>query len=261
MQQAYNSTARRQHTFATQWTGLRSFNNRVKALATQLVVLNACEKELGTMFVDAACGRGGDIQKWDASAGIAHQKIAVWGIDVAVDAVREANRRFKEQQCKNISFLALTGDLLLYQGEPERRLAGMTLHFCINYLWQPQLDDLLKSIHSSLKPGGMVSVIFTNHDNLHLAPFDMVTPHTNTVYSFTLGGLVDNIPEYKVTMSDLVSRFERHGFKTMHMWPTLGDASQALAPISRFLKPPKQMTSVELNVTKCYGVCIFVATE
>lgn len=259
--QAYNQTARLQQTFATQWTGLRSFNNRVKALLTQYVVLNATEKELGNTFIDAACGRGGDIQKWDSSAQIAQQNIEVWGIDIAQDAVREANRRFEELKCQHVSFMALTGDVTMYGGETDRCLAGMVMHFCINYLWKPSLDALLENMHKSMIPQSIVSVIFTNHDNLNLAPFDMVTPHTDTEYSFTLGGLVNNVPEYKVTLKQLVERFERHRFKTLHAWSTLGEASQFLAPISRFLKPPKPMTDVELNITKCYGVCVFVATE
>lgn len=260
--QAYSLTAQNQSQYACQWTGLRDFNNRVKALIIQYVVLNACEKDLQPLFIDGACGRGGDIQKWESSAAIAKQEVMVWGIDVADGAVKEANRRVAESRLQHLRYCALTGDLQLYGGETDRALAGITLHFCINYMWTPELDSVLHFMFRSLGQGGMISVIFTNYDNLNsCAPFDMVTLTSEDKYRFNLGGLVNGVPEYKISLLQLVERFEKQGFRTVHAWPTLADASKHLACISRFLKPPKPMTRVEMNVAKCYGACVFVVPE
>jgi SAM-dependent methyltransferase len=257
--QNYSHVATHQHEFDSEWKGLRSFNNRVKSLIIQYVVLNAQEKGLGDGFLDMACGRGGDIAKWNASARIADSRITTWGIEVSKEAVAEAHRRVTQSNFRWCKFIPIHGDALCYKGEDEPSFAGVTLHFCLNYLWTQEVEGLITNLKKSMKPEAMLSIIFTNYDNLDNAPFDMVKKQTGTIYTFKLGNLVDDVPEYMVKMKVVINRFRAAGFKLMHRWDRLSDASVYLAPISRFLKPPLPMTDVELAVCRCYSACIFVS--
>jgi len=258
----YNRVVHVQKSLQQQWIGLRAFNNRVKALLIQYITSNANCLDLEPLFLDGACGRGGDIQKWESASSIIEtRKITVWGIDIAEDAVREANRRVQETRLKWCEFYALHGDLLLYNGEEDPKLAGITLHFCINYIWTKDVDNVLQALRRSIKPAGLVSVIFTNADKLHNAPFDMVKRHTRTIYTFSLGGLVDSVPEYYVSMDTLLKGFTDAGFVVKHRWDDLSVAFSELQSISKFLKPPLPISRVEQCVAACYSACVFSAPE
>ncbi len=265
MQKNYNRVAKSQQALKYEYMGLRSFNNRVKALLIQYLVRNANTHTIRNTdgfchFMDACCGRGGDFLKWDAASKVYTVPIVVWGLDAAKDAVAEAARRVDTFNAPFCTYIPLCGNVTDYDEAPgtQPKLAGVALHFCMNYLWSHKITGFLIRLRAGIMPGGLVSVVFTNADNMDLRD-ESGAPATS--YVVHIGKLVDGVEERSVNLPSLVNSFKLAGFTHVKSWKHL----DVVPPDTEFFgggrdfapKPPLPMSSEEWGIMKCYSACIF----
>lgn len=130
---------------------LKKFHNEIKR---RLIYRFGYQAEA---LIDYACGRGGDIQKWDAA------KIGyVLGLDISGAEIQEAQRRFGELKAKRGSGSRLQAEfqhidsLAAEHFEAPRHFDVATCMFAMHYFFDKQeaLKTLLGSIAANLKQGG-----------------------------------------------------------------------------------------------------------
>ena len=104
------------------------------------------------MLIDIACGRGGDLNKWQA-AGVK----AVFGVDVSGTQIAEARRRAERCQGLHAQFSVTPPDLTVLRELPSRCADAVQCMFALNYFWG-SLEDaagLLSTASRLLVPGGV----------------------------------------------------------------------------------------------------------
>lgn len=129
--------------------GLRNLNNWVKS------VLIALHTRPGYSVLDLACGKGGDLQKWQS------QHITQYvGCDISLESLKTAYQRYK--QLKKRTFLAqfLCGDCftctLSDYLEPDRTFHVVSCQFAMHYAFhsEDKVKKLLENVTERLVPGG-----------------------------------------------------------------------------------------------------------
>ncbi|KAJ8902624.1 hypothetical protein NDN08_005944 [Rhodosorus marinus] len=128
---------------------MRNFNNWVKAVLIQL------HTRPNYSVLDLACGKGGDLLKWD-SAGVT----LYVGCDIARVSLEQAIERYQNMRKVKFDAMFLHGDC--FSARVERYLSDEAMfdvvssQFAIHYAFENEkrVRRLLENVSSRLKPGG-----------------------------------------------------------------------------------------------------------
>ncbi|GJD08715.1 mRNA cap guanine-N7 methyltransferase 1 [Galdieria sulphuraria] len=195
---------------------LRNLNNWVKS------VLIALHTRPGYSVLDLACGKGGDLQKWQS------QQITQYvGCDISKESLKTAQQRY--QQLKKCTFTAqfLCGDCfscrLSRYLEPDRNFHIVSCQFSMHYAFscEEKVRRLLENVTERLVAGGFFIGTIPDSNVLvrklrassglefgnefYRVVFDDSSSKTFTKpfgirYHFYLESSVLDIPEYLVVM-------------------------------------------------------------
>lgn len=123
---------------------LKRYHNAIKRSLLQTFATRA------ENLLDIACGRGGDLAKWDA-CGI----INVLGVDISPKEIEEARRRYAEGRFRTKCTFDVTSTLLK---DPWRygSFDVITCMFALHYFCSTKdiLRHVLENVSRSLRPGG-----------------------------------------------------------------------------------------------------------
>jgi len=219
---------------------MRNFNNWIKStLIQEYVVKIKSNKEdgYGLKVLDLACGKGGDLLKWQRS-NVRH----VVGVDIAGTSIEQCKERYQDMKAKNRGrlfsgeFYAADCTKARIRDQYEDKNIEFDLvscqfafHYCFESL--PQAETMLKNISENLKKGGffigttpdsrdimsrlqnnggnsfgnsVFSVTFPESADLKKLPF------FGAKYSFHLEEVVD-CPEFLVHFPTFVKLAEKYG--------------------------------------------------
>ncbi|KAF1912156.1 mRNA capping enzyme-domain-containing protein [Ampelomyces quisqualis] len=167
--------------------GLRSFNNWVKSSTIQKFIGD----ERNLRILDIGCGKGGDLQKWQAS-----RKVELYvGCDPADVSIKQAKDRYAEMQRKSrrifhAEFYAKDcfgewlGDIPIIKDVGIDPAAGpgnamnqrwggggwdmVTMMFCMHYAFESEekAKGMLRNVSGALKKGGRFIGCIPNSDVL-----------------------------------------------------------------------------------------------
>lgn len=124
---------------------LKKYHNSIKR---HLILTFASHAE---SLLDVACGRGGDLAKWEAA-----MIKTVHGVDISSEEIKEAERRLKEGKYKNNITFSVSSTL-----STEDWQYGVhdvvTCMFALHYFCSSEriLDHVIRNISGSLKKGGI----------------------------------------------------------------------------------------------------------
>ena len=119
---------------------------------------NSIKRHLITTFasdastlLDVACGRGGDLHKWD-TAKIKH----VHGIDISPGEIEEAKRRYASGTWKHTTCDFHVSSTLATKDWFFKEYDVVSCMFALHYFCgsEKTLDHVLRNVSASLKPGG-----------------------------------------------------------------------------------------------------------
>jgi mRNA (guanine-N7-)-methyltransferase len=132
---------------------IKRYHNSVKRKLIQTFAKNV------PRLLDIACGRGGDISKWNA-AGVGH----VTGIDISSKEVEEARSRYENFKSPTTATTCTfeIGSGTTWRG-PEK-YDVVTCMFAIHYFFDSEktVDDFFKTVSHHLKPEGYFIGTFPN---------------------------------------------------------------------------------------------------
>lgn len=139
------NTSTRQERAAGPAAPLKIYHNSIKRHLIQTFASNAAS------LLDVACGRGGDIQKWDA-AGITH----VHGIDISPGEIEEAKRRYRARAWKKLTCDFHVSSTLATKEWFFKQYDVVSCMFALHYFCGSEraLDHIMRNVSASLKPGG-----------------------------------------------------------------------------------------------------------
>jgi mRNA (guanine-N7-)-methyltransferase len=125
---------------------LKIYHNTIKRYLLASFASNA------PSLLDVACGRGGDLAKWDA-AGIGH----VHGIDISEGEIQEAERRYAQGNFRPTCTFAVSSTLATHAWEFGPIYDVVTCMFALHYFCSSErvLEHILRNVSASLKRGGM----------------------------------------------------------------------------------------------------------
>ena len=198
---------------------LRKFHNDIK----KLVLNQFVTKE--TILLDLACGSGGDLGKWKNNKLIKK----VIGFDIDRKSIKEANRRKKKLNIKNVSFyLKDLSETILYF---KKSVDIISIQFAFHYFFKTQesLNTILMSMKNASKSGTIVLISILNGsliknidtEDLKLKIFD----RSNKAYygneiSVFIKYSVLNVPtiEYRVNPEFLLFKMNEYGFNLKNVF-------------------------------------------
>ena len=124
---------------------LKIYHNKVKRHLITTFASGA------SSLLDIACGRGGDIHKWD-SAKIQH----VHGIDISPREIEEAKRRYADGTWKHVTCDFHVSSTLATKDWFFKKYDVVSCMFALHYFCGSEhtLDHVLRNVSASLKPGG-----------------------------------------------------------------------------------------------------------
>ena len=127
---------------------------------------NAVKRQLIDTFargvprlLDIACGRGGDISKWNG-AGVGH----VTGIDISPKEIAEARSRFEQGPMKTTSCTFEVGSGTTWRDPNPQKYDVVACMFAIHYFFdlEKTANDFFKTVSHHLKDGGYFIGTFPN---------------------------------------------------------------------------------------------------
>ena len=135
---------------------LRNFHNDVK----RQLLKSFCKP--GDRLLDLGCGRGGDLQKWNA-VGLG----SVLGVDISPQEIQEAEARRSNVQGKTqVDFKVL--DLSSKALDSEEPFDVVSCMFAIQYFFDGQdaMNAFFQTVSRNLKEGGIFIGTFPDGDNI-----------------------------------------------------------------------------------------------
>jgi mRNA (guanine-N7-)-methyltransferase len=178
---------------------LRKANNAVKvALLVQYAT--------GDTVLDLACGKGGDVFKWETRGFRFYL-----GIDISKRSVDEAQRRAQKLSTMEAAFQQL--DLTAVALPPlhsAHRFGTVSCMFAFHYFWESEASvrRVLESVWQNLAPGGTFLLTIPDAERI-VARCGQTSVYTvgpvgaGGEYAFTLGDHVQNCTEFVVPVSAL----------------------------------------------------------
>lgn len=133
---------------------LKNYHNRIKSM------LLSCFSHGVRHHLDLACGRGGDIQKWDR-ARIGH----VCALDISKNEIHEARSRYASIRPYTTKCTFVQTDRLTHDPIPfETRFDTISCMFAMHYFTHSKkaLRRVFKTVSDSLREGGVFYGITTN---------------------------------------------------------------------------------------------------
>jgi mRNA (guanine-N7-)-methyltransferase len=102
-------------------------------------------------LLDIACGRGGDLHKWD-SAQVQH----VHGVDISPCEIKEAQRRYTSGNWKHVRCDFHISSTLATKDWYFKQYDVVSCMFALHYFCgsEQALEHILRNVSASLKPGG-----------------------------------------------------------------------------------------------------------
>ena len=131
---------------------IKRYHNSVKRKLIETFAKNV------PRLLDIACGRGGDISKWNA-AGVGH----VTGIDISSKEVEEARSRYENFKSPTTCTFEIGSGTTWRDPNPEK-YDVVTCMFAIHYFFDTEktVDDFFKTVSHHLKPEGYFIGTFPN---------------------------------------------------------------------------------------------------
>lgn len=126
---------------------LKTFHNTIK----RLLLANFAHK--APQLLDIACGRGGDLAKWDA-AGVRQ----VIGIDISPKEIEEAHRRYEQGRFRTQCEFRVSSTLAALPWTiSDASCDVVTCMFALQYFWSSDaaIRHVLSNVSRVLKPGGI----------------------------------------------------------------------------------------------------------
>ena len=157
---------------------------------------------------DLACGKGQDVNKWAAEAGV----LSVYGSDAAEQAVLEARRRAGAARGWRFEAVAGSGHL------PARAFGIVSMQFALHYFCGSveTAAGLLGDVARALVPGGLFIGTTVNEEALPSGK------EWGAGYTFVLPGRIDPATEYRVPRESLRVLAASKGLR-LCFWRTLHD--------------------------------------
>jgi len=143
---------------------MRNFNNWIKStlINEYMEKIKNCQvDDYRCKVLDIACGKGGDLLKWQRCGGIGH----VVGVDIAATSIEQCKERYADMRGKNRGKLFsgefyaadCTKDRIrdLYR-DPDIQFDLVSCQFAFHYCFEslPQAECMLQNIAENLKKGG-----------------------------------------------------------------------------------------------------------
>lgn len=150
---------------------LKNYHNDVKRQLLQKYVT-------GPRLLDLACGRGGDIHKWDALHPVLQH---VTGVDLSAEGVEEARRRCTPG--KGPEKLFLQRNLILETFKCDRPADTVTCMFALHYFFGTRqiLRRFLETVSANLAPGGYFVGVVPDGARIHKSNSNEIM-HIRKVY-------------------------------------------------------------------------------
>ena len=205
---------------------LRSFNNWVKAVQINLHATLRRES-----ILDLACGKGGDLKKWDKS-----HISRYTGIDISPVSIEHAKQRASEIQT-HFEYSFFSADVF---SQPIEQITNnqifdlISCQFALHYAFKSAsiLEQAFRNISSSLKDGGYFFGIIADGNEIKKAKklknsiFSIEFSGINDAstegsvfgieYTFNLIDAIDNCPEYLSNKFVLESIADSHNLKLIY---------------------------------------------
>lgn len=228
------NTSTREERAAGPAAPLKMYHNMIKRHMITTFASNASN------LLDIACGRGGDIHKWE-SARVKH----VHGIDISPGEIEEAKRRYASGTWRHVTCDFHVSSTLATKDWFFKECDVVSCMFALHYFCgsEQTLDHVLRNVSASLKPGGYFIGTVPDGDRVVRAvsgpmlrvqrlwsgatrPFGCayLCDIANTV---TSGGSI----EYLVNEDALISVAARHGLR-----PVLSYGEGLLGPGTKLFK-------------------------
>jgi mRNA (guanine-N7-)-methyltransferase len=209
----------------SQIINLRSFNNWVKAVQ---INLHASNPQISVL--DLACGKGGDLNKWNRS------KICKYvGIDIAPISIEHAKQRASEIK-PHFEYSFHSADTFSQSVEHiilDQTFDLVSCQFALHYAFKSAsiLDQAFRNVSLSLKPGGYFFGIIADGSSIRKAKAlknsifsidfsNQKSPGEGDVfgieYTFNLIDAIDSCPEYLSNQFILESVAESHNLNLLY---------------------------------------------
>lgn len=191
---------------------LRNFHNDVK----RQLLKSFCKP--GDRLLDLGCGRGGDLQKWNA-VGLA----SVLGVDISPQEIQEAETRRSNVQGKTrVDFKVVDVSSTILQDDPVDVVSCM---FAIQYFFDGQnaMNTFFQTVSRNLKEGGYFIGTYPNGDDISafLGPrhaieclfFRIQRRKEKIVFQIHDTVTDDGIEEFLVYKAAFLEVAEKHGLR------------------------------------------------